>query len=380
MDNNIPIRLSFLPDWFDRHFFNRHRRPDEASDEEMGRLYLERKRFLHENFGDFGIGEANPALDGERINRIGKYCCDFIPYILGVKLECIDAGFYNPHPLTEEEIKKLKPVDLAELPLGEWIVRRKEKLNQLYGSAEMGLYLEGSMNGAFRIRGVDIYADLLLNPSFVRDLFQVINETVVMAYKFLAETVGVERVVLWNCTVNHIGPDIYEQLCLPNDLYVVRETRESIPEHTLDIHHCDLPVEKFLDAYAKIPRLHALDGSHTSNIPRIKESLPGVDFLAMVNPMVVDRTPEEEFQRLITNLLEDGADAINLIQLDPNTGIERLRTLMKIVERCCEKRQLTAEFEMDPLCEEEIEWAFPRYQGRGLHHRDDDWRSLIPKA
>ncbi len=246
---NISINVGFLPDWFEWHFFDSYPKPAEASDEEMARLYLGRKRFLYDHFGEFGVGDAKPTMDGKHVNRIGKYCCDFVPYLLGVELECIDAGFYHPHPLTEQEIKGLKPFDLANCPLGEWILRRKEKLLKLYGSAEMGLYVEGSMNAAFRIRGQEIYADLLLNPEFVRDLFSVINETVLMAYKFLAETIGVNRVVLWNCTVNHIGPDIYEQLCLPNDLYVAEETRGFIGDCLLDVHHCDLPVEGFVDTH-----------------------------------------------------------------------------------------------------------------------------------
>ena len=377
---NIPVNVGFLPDWFERHFFDRYARPAEASDEEMARLYLERKRFLYDHFGEFGIGEEKPIMDGKHINRIGQYCCDFVPYLLGVELECIDAGFYHPHPLTEQEIKRLKPVDLGNCSLGEWILRRKEKLLKLYGSAEMGLYVEGSMNAAFRIRGQDIYADLLLNPEFVRDLFNVINETVLMAYKFLAESIGVNRVVLWNCTVNHIGPDIYEQLCLPNDLYVARETRGFIGDSLLDIHHCDLPVEGFVDAYSSIPRLNALDGAHTSNVRQVKDRLPGVDFKAMINPIAVNRTPAAEFERLIADLLDDGADAINLSQLDGTINIERLCSLLKIIKRCCGQRQLFPEFTMSFLSEEELEWAFPRYQGRGLHHCDDDWRSLVPKV
>ena len=286
MTRSFSVHISFMPDWFEAHFSGQHRRPAAASDDELERLYLKRKRFLHDSFREFGIGEETPVRDGKHVNRISKFCCDFIPYLLGVKLECMDAGFHYPHPLTEQEIGALKPVDIAKCPLAEWILRRKEKLLGRYGSVEMGLYLEGSLNAAYRTRGETIYTDLYWNRGLVQHLFGVIYETLLMAYKFLTATFGVGWVSLFNCTANHIGPQLYEEFCLPNDLYVARETATMIEDRYLHIHHCDLPVDRYLDAYAQIPTVNTLDGSHKSDIKLVKERLPNAKFLAIIHPTV----------------------------------------------------------------------------------------------
>ena len=380
MAAEVPVSVSFLPDWFERHYFDRQPRPETASDGELARLYLARKRFQFEEFGEFDLGEAQPVMDGKQVNRIGQYCCDLVPYLLGVELQCIDAGFYYPQPLSAAAIAKLKPVDLAGLPLGEWIARRRDRLVGLYGSAEMGLYLEGSLNGAARIRGEDVYADLLLNRELVRHLFEVINETVLMAYRFLKDHVGLQRVVLFNCTVNHISPDLYGELCLENDIHVAREIKKMIGDCRLHLHHCDLPAERYLNSYEKIPHLNAMDGSHTSDIRQIKDRLGQVDFLAMVNPVILDQSRLAEFELLMDRLLIEGADAIVLAHLDPNTSIDRVRSLLRIVQRCCQRRGRRPEFAMAALAEEEVEWAFPRYQGTGRHHCSDHWSQLVPTA
>ena len=97
-------------------------------------------------------------------------------------------------------------------------------------------------------------------------------------------------------------------------------------------------------------------------------------------PTVVDQALPEELEATISDLLEDGADECCIVHVDPHTGIDKLNTLMGTVRRCCEVRGYEPAFTVAPLCEEELEWAFPQYQGRGLHHRDDDWRTLVPQA
>lgn len=380
MASDLPVHLSFLPGWYDAHFFTTHERPPAATDEAQERLYLQRKRFLHDHFAEFGIGEADPVADGKWVNRISKFCCDFIPYLLGVRLKCMDVGFYHPQPLSEQQIRDLKPVDLATSPLGRWILERKATLSERYGSAAQGLYLEGSLNAAARVRGEEIYADLYLNQDLVHHLFDVINETVLLAYRFLAPEFDMGWVTLFNCTANHIGPDLYEKLCLPNDLYVVEQVRKLVAGPHIHLHHCDLPVDPYRHAYGRIPHLGTIDGSHTTDIAALEQHLGDVRFLALVNPMVIAQTPLQDMASILAGLLEQGADDLFLIHIDAATDIERLRSLLDLVRRCGEQAGRRVSFDVAPLCEEELEWAFPRYQGEGLHHRDDDWRELVPSV
>ncbi|MBI4026441.1 MAG: hypothetical protein HY360_15760, partial [Verrucomicrobia bacterium] len=104
----VPCSITLLSKWWDQHFYSKYAKPAVASDEELERVYLQRKRFLFEHFGEFGIGEEHPARDGKFVNVIMKWCLDFIPYLLGVKLTCLDEGFWYAFTGTETSKKGRK--------------------------------------------------------------------------------------------------------------------------------------------------------------------------------------------------------------------------------------------------------------------------------
>ena len=173
MTKDITIALTFMSQWWDKHFYSIYEKPVAATDDEFERVCLRRQRFLFEGFGEFGIGEEHPLSDGRFVNVIMKWCVDFIPYLLGVKLKCMDEGFWLAETMTEDEIAGLKPVDISSLPFSEWIFKRKDALEKRYGRAEIGQLVEGSVNAAFRIRGDELYSDLLANKGLARGLLDV---------------------------------------------------------------------------------------------------------------------------------------------------------------------------------------------------------------
>jgi hypothetical protein len=60
MKKELNIGLEFIYGWWDKYFYSNHRKPSVPCDDELERVYLERKRFLFEHFGRFGVGEENP--------------------------------------------------------------------------------------------------------------------------------------------------------------------------------------------------------------------------------------------------------------------------------------------------------------------------------
>lgn len=63
MPGNIKISVYFMWEWWERHFHSICQRPDKAGDDELVNIYLLRKRFLFEKFGQFGIGEETPVSE-----------------------------------------------------------------------------------------------------------------------------------------------------------------------------------------------------------------------------------------------------------------------------------------------------------------------------
>lgn len=371
--------VTFLYDWWDKNFYPGHKRPEAANDGEFERVYLERKRFLFEKFGEFGIGEEKPVSDGNYVNLIMRWCVDFIPYLLGVKLKSAEEGFWRPQTLTEEEILKLKPVDIASLPYGEWILKRKEALVKRYGRAEIGQGIEGSVNAAFRIRGEELYYDMLRNKELVRNLLNVITETVILTYTFFAREFNLNNVFLANCTVNHIGPDLYAELCLENDIRIAKETKKLFNKDThVYLHHCDLPIDKFVSLYKKIPYLWQLDGAHTSDIKKVKSGIPQAEFNAFLNPAVIQHQGPEKLKETMIKVIEQGADNLAAANLSSTTDVEKLRNLFKSFTEIGRELSFEPVITLNPFAEEEYGWELPVYQGTRAYHCSDNLKVLIP--
>lgn len=381
MPKRIPINVNFLYDWWDKNFYVRHKRPEVVNDSEFERVYLERKRFLFEKFGEFGIGEEKPVSDGNYVNLIRRWCVDFIPYILGAKLKSAAEGFWHPQTLTEEEIIKLRPVDIASLPYGEWILKRKEALVRRYGRAENGQIIEGSVNAAFRIRGEELYYDMLCNKELVRNLLDVVTETVIMTYQFFAREFNLEHVFLANCTINHIGPDLYNELCLENDIRLAKETKKLFnKDNHVYLHHCDLPIDKFVSLYKKIPYLYQLDGAHTSDIKKVKSCIPQAEFNALVNPAVIQHQKPEKLKETMIKVIEQGADNLAVVNLSSTVDVEKLRGLFKSFTEIGRELVFEPVITINPFAEEEYGWELPVYQGTRIFHCSDNLEVLIPRV
>ena len=368
MKKEIPILIYFMNEWWSKHFYNTHRRPEKPADDELVRVYLERKKFLFENLGEFGFGEEKPVLDGKYLNCVMKWGMDIIPYILGAKLQCMDIGAYYVNIMDEDQIKNLKPVNIANHPLAEWILKRKEELIGRYGSAELGKSIEASVNIASRIRGNEFYIDLLLNKGFAKHLLDVLTQTAVMLYEFYAKEFKLKNLMLANCTINHISPETYEEMCLPFDLHLVKETEGLFDkEKYVNIHHCDASVDKYLDKYEKIPKVYRLEASYKSDIRKATEKMPGVSFCAFINPAdMINKTPEQ-FGQIVSSTLKSGAGELILWNIDPAIGIEKLVETFRMLEKCCQEQQINPVYNVLPLSLDEIEWAFPRYKGYGTY-------------
>jgi uroporphyrinogen-III decarboxylase len=381
MRKDLHIALSFISGWWSEHFYRTHRRPVVPSDDELERVCLERRRFLFEQFGRFGIGEENPAQDGRFVNVVTKWCVDFIPYLLGVKLRCQDEGFWHAEPLEEEQIKKLGPVDLAHHPFAEWMLRRKDLLTRRYGRAEIGQTLEGSVNAACRIRGQEFYYDLASNRDLARRLLGVIAETVIKTYEFFAREFDLQSIFLANCSNVHIGPGLYEEMCLENDIRIVTATRPLFKKDRYAfLHHCDAPADKFMDLYGRIPSLSGTDAGYPTDIRRARAKLPGVNVCLFINPVAVQQLPLGVLNDRALEAIGDGADAFSVANIDPVTDPDKVRALLGTLVQCCEEAGRNPVCSAPPLAADEEEWAFPMYQGDRAYQGTDDRSVLIPRA
>lgn len=360
----LPVSLYFMPEWWDRHYHAARPRPFEPSQAALESLYLGRLRFLYEQFADWGLGREKPELGGGQIATVLRHGYDTVPVLLGTSLDFADAWGFYPRFRKLDELQGLQPVDIRSHPEGQWIRDEKQRLDSLYGHATHCLDLGSVVNHAFRLLGHEVYADMIDSPGRIRDLFECILQTMRWFYDFLDDTFGgMDPVPFSNCNVTLMGPALYEDLVLPFD---ARQNRFAAERHGVvpraAVHHCDVPLDPFIDAYAKLPGLASVQASFTSDVAGAKRRLGGCNFSAMISPRVLNRDLPE-FERDLDRAIGGGADDLAIWNVDPATDPDRLRTVLRIIDAACRRHGRQPRHEPMPLCWEEMQWAHGRYQG-----------------
>ena len=357
--------IYFAHEWWNDFFHSTHERMNNMSYDELDRIYLQRKRFLFEEFGAFGFGEDKPVMDGKHVNSFVKWGMDIISYILGAGLTAQEAGGYYVHPMDRARLVALEPVDVAKTPFADWILRKKSELIKHYGSVECVQILETSLNVATRIGGQDFYSYMCLDKPFARHMLRVIAETTVLAYAFFTQHFTLSNVNLSNCSVNHISAAMYEELCLPNDVYLAEATKPLFPDMLSHVvmHNCDLPADRFVEHYAKVPHVYRLEASNKSDIRLCRRIMPYAQFCELINPVDMDcLSPEELRETLICNI-KAGARELIFWSIDPRMTPERVRGMLEAIDAACATCGMAAKYDVYPFNFDEIEWSFPRWMG-----------------
>ena len=368
---DLTVSIYFMWEWWEQYFHKNIPRPGVVDEDALDTIYLKRKRFLFEEFGGFGIGEEIPVMDGAYVNMVLKYGMDLIPYLFGAELTCQNVGGWMSGPFSKETLAKLEPVDIAEHPFAEYLLKEKEKKLKRYGSVNVFLDYESPTNIAARLRGEEFYLDLIDDEGFVRHLLQLSTESICNIFKFgvtyfpPASYHGVYDISLGNCNVTLLSPEMYVEIIKPFDLkFAVCSEKLSGMSDRLLLHHCDVEVDKFIEAYRDIPNLKAIQASHRSDIARVMDRIPGVSFCAMLNPGEMRNMAPNELESAIERMIKLGSVELDLWNIDPSIAPEQLRSIFGMISKYSRKYNVEAQFKVIPFCWDELEWAFPRYQSR----------------
>jgi hypothetical protein len=287
-----------------------------------------------------------------------------VPVILGMPAALQAVGGYEMRPLDEAQLARLAPIDLANSPVGELLVVERERRLARYGCATQMIDLASAANNAFSLRGPEFYADLLADPPLARHYLDVITETMLAAYRFIADLFGpLASVPLGNCNVTMMSPALYTAMVRPHDIRFVEQAAASqgAPPRC-DLHHCSVPTEAFAETYAAIPGLRSLQGSVQSDLPAIRAALPDVAFSGMINPVDLNNRPHANVLVDIARALEAGVRDLALWDVDPAVTPARLGTFLRSLARLARQYGRDPQFSFIPITWEEMDWEFPRYR------------------
>lgn len=279
--------VGFTPNWFHQKL---HIDFDESwhTDPAIRRdTVIQMRKELRRRFPGTKVGRTDHS-DNPPDLLTGTYGACSIAAIYGVPIIYAKDNWPNcAHQyLNEKETEQLEPPDLetnghfrALMKQVDWIAHRE-------GRVEGFINWQGVLNNAQRLRGQDLFIDMMTNPDLANHLFNCVTSTMIDAARCLHarqhETgVDVRFFTMSNCLVNMVSSEQYAQFLLPCDQRIANAFE------TVGIHNCAWNANPYLDDYAKILNIAYIDMGQDSELSRARKLFPQGRRAIMYTPMDV---------------------------------------------------------------------------------------------
>lgn len=295
-------------------------------------------RELKRRFGPGNIGWVqNPEQPMDLLTGTFGICTVAATYGMSIIYAADNWPNCAHQYLTAQQVDKLEPPDLDSNPFFCDLMEQVEWIADEIGQVEGFINWQGVLNNAFRLRGEEIFIDMVLEPGRAGHLFDCVTSTMIDGIKRLHERqrqtgVDIRFFTVSNCLVNMVSPEQYRDLLLPFD----RRIAEIY--HLIGIHNCAWNADPYIPHYATIPNVGYIDMGLESDLVKARESFPDARRALMYTPMdLANKTPAEIKRDLRQIAHEYGPCDIVFADISSETQDERV---MEIIQLC---EQLSAE-------------------------------------
>ncbi len=279
---------------------------------------------LNRCFPSLGLGGDRP--DDSVANLDSVQGALLVSKIFGVGSEYfIDNWPAARHEfLSKEQVAALEVPNLPDVPVFAQVFEQMDTIERAFGRIEGYLNWQGVLNNAFRIRGQDVFADLIEDPPLVHHLFEVIARTMIegarQVYARQRESgVTVRHFTVSNCVVNMVSPDAYREHLMPYDKMI-----SDAFEH-FGIHNCAWNVDPYIADYAQIRTLGYVDMGLDSNLARCRRLCPDTRRALMYSPVELVTKPLKEIRDDLARVRRELSPCdIVMADIDHGTPDERV--------------------------------------------------------
>ena len=204
------------------------------------------------------------------------------------------------------------------------LLDQMDVIEREFGRIEGYINWQGVLNNAFRIRGDQIFMDLMMNTSLARHLFEVVAQTMIEGMRHVYERqrktgVAVRHATVSNCVVNMVSPELYREHLLPFDVML----SEAFDD--FGIHNCAWNVDPYIEDYTQIEKLGYVDMGLDSDLERARELCPNARRAIMYKPTDLTSKSLEEIEADLRRIHRElGPCDIVLADIEHSTPDERV--------------------------------------------------------
>jgi hypothetical protein len=297
-----------------------------------GETLIRMRRELNCRFPALQLGGPNPEEAPSTLD--GVHGALTISRIFGV-----GAAYYEDNwpaarheYLSEAQITALEVPDLSANPIFAQIMEQADVIARNFGRIEGYINWQGVLNNAFRLRGDQIFLDLMLNPGLAHHLFEVVTQTMISGMKLLyarqrESGVEIRHATVSNCVVNMVSPDQYRDFVLPYD----RTLSEAFDD--FGIHNCAWNVDPYIEDYATIAKLGYVDMGLDSDLLQARRLCPRARRALMYKPTDLAGKSRDELRADLARIRRELSPCdIVMADIEVGTPDQRVMELAELVE------------------------------------------------
>jgi hypothetical protein len=288
----VKVHVSFSPDWFAARMGLDMGEPWHWDPVLRRDSYVAMARALNTEFPRLRIG-GDPASIRGGISQIAN--CAPVAALFGQEVLYSSGGW----PENSRRLLDDAAADSLEVPdfeSGEFFQRLMKQMDSIeaeWGAIDGELNYQGVLNTAFRLRGEQIFADMMTAPPRAHHVLDVVCKTTIkfadaVHWRQARSGVVKDYLVTGNCVVNMVSEDHYREFVMPYD--------RRLSEHyaNFGVHNCGWKVDAYAKAYSEIRELGYLDFGIQSDLPALKKLFPRTVLTVILNPDdVIGHTPAD---------------------------------------------------------------------------------------
>lgn len=338
-ERRVRASIGFVPQWFFERLPIKFGIEWHENCEYRYDTLVMMKALLNEKFPtvpEFTPRDGGHGFDPDCATLSGVYGSKVLAMIYGFDVCFPDNDWpvdSDKSHIPEQILRNLEKFDLDMNPIMQKIELQMSHMELIFGKIEGYINYQGVLNTALKLRGNDIFYDMIDDESFVIDLFTHIAETTEQVAKRIQQRqrqsgVDINLLSLSNCVVNMISPEMYSRYILPHDERLSHEFMR------FGIHTCNWDVTPYLSAISIIQSLGYLDMGAMSNLALARRTFPETRLAILVSPLVVQNLPlnelEKEFRRIVNHAAP--CDLV-LADLTQNIDDNRLNEVLQIISK-----------------------------------------------
>lgn len=335
-DHEVPgapdcqVTVGFTPAWFRQHIPLDYGIRWHTDPLHRRRSFVQMAETLNRVFPELRLG-GNPWEITGSISQIQT--CAFMAALFDREILYYSDNWpvNPPRSLSADEVENLEAPSFQTTPVFEDLMRQMEIIEKEWGSVPGELNYQGVLNTAFRLRGEEIFVDMVERPAPAHHLLNVVCDTmirVIDAVHTRQRQSGVNKnaFVTANCVVNMISSEMYREYVMPYD------KRLSDHFELFGIHNCAWRVDPYAQAYSEIRALGYLDFGLDSDLAMLKRAFPCTTLSAMYSPVDLARKSVEDIRADLARLYDSiGRCKIIVADIEAGTPNQRIRDFYRLV-------------------------------------------------